>query len=176
MCADGWCWMSKNSRPAATALIAHYHLEPLRPEGGHFAVTYRAGMTVTGDPAGRPLGGAILYMVTAGAWGFSALHKLPIDEVYHYYLGDPAELLLLHPDGTHETITLGPDVLNGQRVQVTVPAGVWQGSRVVGGGDYTLLGTTTAPAFMEHDYVAGDRATLTAAFPAAAAGIAALTR
>lgn len=168
--------MSPSSRPTAAQLAAHYGLQPLRPEGGDFAVTYRARLTLAGDPAGRPVGGAILYMVTPGYWGFSALHRLPTDELYHHYLGDPADLLLLYPDGTHDTVTLGADVLNGQRVQVAVPAGTWQGTRLADGGDYALLGTTTAPAFMEGDYTAGDRATLTAAYPAAAAAIAALTR
>jgi uncharacterized protein len=158
-------------------------MEPLRPEGGHVAITYRAELEVAASaltdahPTDRPVGGAILYLLTPGAWGFSEMHKLPSDELYHYHLGDPAQLLLLNPlDGTHEVITLGPDVLNGQRLQVAVPAGTWQGSRLLDGGDYTLMGTTMTPAFMVGDYIAGDRDDLIAQFPAAAAEVTALTR
>ncbi len=168
--------MSKSNRPTAEQLIEHYSLEPLHPEGGLFAVTYRSQKSLADRPGARPVGGAIFYMLTPGKWGFSALHRLPIDETYHFYLGDAARLLLLYPDGKHETITLGRNVLNGQRVQVTVPAGTWQGSCLVGDGRYALLGTTTAPAFMDDDYEAADRVTLLAQYPTAAAEIAALTR
>ena len=55
---------------------------------------------------------------------------------------------------------LGQDILNGQQVQFAVPAGVWQGSRLVPGGKFALLGTTMAPGFIEEDYLPGDRAAL----------------
>ena len=83
------------------------------------------------------------------------MHSLPTDETYHFYLGDAVEMLLIWPDGRAEHICLGQDVLNGQQVQFTVPAGVWQGSRLRAGGHFALLGTTMAPAYESSDFIPG---------------------
>ncbi|MFD5227568.1 cupin domain-containing protein [Streptomyces qaidamensis] len=151
-------------------LIAHYGLEPIPSEGGLFRQTW-AGPE---RPDGRPEGTAIVALLTAD--DFSALHRLPTDEIWHFYRGDPLELLLLAPDGTTRTVVLGPDVLRGQHVQFTVPAGTWMGGRVEAGGSWTLFGCTMAPGFTFAGYEHGDAAELTARYPAEAAGIARLSR
>ncbi|MET9830897.1 cupin domain-containing protein [Streptomyces sp. NPDC006385] len=151
-------------------LVAHYVLEPIPREGGLFRRTW------TGPelPDGRPQGTAIVALLTAD--DHSALHRLPSDEVWHFYLGDPLEMLLLAHDGTSRTAVLGPDILHGQHVQLTVPAGTWMGARVVAGGSWTFFGCTMAPGFTYEDYEHGDLAELTARYPAEAARIAALCR
>ena len=72
-------------------------------------------------------------------------------------------------------IVLGSDLEAGQRPQVVVPRGVWQGARLVAGGTFALLGTTVAPGFDFADFEPGDRAALTAAWPGHADRIRALT-
>jgi predicted cupin superfamily sugar epimerase len=104
------------------------------------------------------------------------VHRLPTDEIWHFYLGDPVELLLLHPGGGDELVTLGADVLGGQRVQVTVPSGVWMGAQLRPGGEYGVYGNTMAPGFTPGDFEPGDRAELTRRWPHRADLIAALTR
>ena len=151
-------------------LIAHFGLEPIPREGGLFRQTW-AGPE---RPDGRPEGTAIVALLTAG--DFSALHRLPTDEIWHFYRGDPLELLLLAPDGTTRTVVLGPDVLQGQPVQFTVPAGTWMGGRVRGTGQWTLFGCTMAPGFTFGGYEHGDAAELTARYPAVADEIAGLSR
>ncbi|MFF9806952.1 cupin domain-containing protein [Streptomyces coeruleorubidus] len=153
-------------------LIARYGLEPIPREGGLFRQTW-AGPD---RPDGRPEGTAIVALLTARPGDFSALHRLPTDEIWHFYLGDPLELLLLAPDGSTRTAVLGPDVLGGQHVQFTVPAGTWMGGRVREGGQWTLFGCTMAPGFTFEGYEHGDAAELTARYPAAADKIAALCR
>ena len=74
-------------------------------------------------------------------------------------------MLLLYPDGKGERILLGQDLLSGQTIQQVVPAGTWQGSRLLAGGYYALLGTTMAPAFTPGDYTAPDRSALEAQYP-----------
>lgn len=163
----------------ARDLIARLGLEPLPNEGGYFRQTWcSSSMTPdTGVPGGvKPAGTAIYYLLTDEPDGFSALHRLPTDEVYHFYLGDPVEQLRLHADGRHEVIVLGPDLTRGQLVQSVAPAGVWQGSRLVPGGRLALLGTTMAPGFHGADYEGGERAALSARYPAARALIHRLTR
>ncbi|MEU8591854.1 cupin domain-containing protein [Streptomyces sp. NPDC048664] len=153
-------------------LIAHYGLEPIPREGGRFHRTW------TGPPRGdgRAEGTAIVALLTGDPDDYSALHRLPTDEVWHHYLGDPLELLLLEPGGATGTVLLGPDVLGGQHVQFTVPAGTWMGGRVAAGGAWTLFGCTMAPGFTDETYEHGDAAALTARYPAEAARIAGLCR
>ena len=153
-------------------LVAHYGLEPVPREGGRFRRTW-AG---PGRPDGRPEGTAIIALLTADPDDYSALHRLPADEIWHFYLGDPLDLLLLAPDGTSGTAVLGPDVLGGQHVQLTVPAGTWMGARVAAGGAWTLFGCTMAPGFTYEGYEHGDAAELTARYPGRAAHIADLCR
>ena len=104
------------------------------------------------------------------------MHRLPTDEVYHFYLGDPVEQLLLHGDGRVEVVHLGADLAAGNCVQHVAPRDTWQGTRLVPGGRWALLGTTMAPGFEAGDYEAGDREALIGAYPQAASRIRALTR
>lgn len=92
----------------------------------------------------RPASTAIYYLLTTKT--YSALHRLRFDEVYHFYAGDPVELVLLDPGRGMEIVTLGPRWSEGERVQQVVPGGTWQGSRLLSGA-WALLGTTMAPGF-----------------------------
>ncbi|MEW9522077.1 cupin domain-containing protein [Streptomyces tubercidicus] len=157
------------------ALIDFYGLAPLPREGGRYRSTW-AGPE---RPDGRPEGTAIVMLLTAEPGDFSALHRLPSDEIWHFYRGDPLSLLLLQEDsggGTARTVALGPDVLGGQHVQFTVPAGTWMAAEVADGGSWTLFGCTMAPGFTFEDYEHGDAAVLAARFPGEAARITALSR
>ena len=154
-------------------IIAALGMQPLPMEGGYFVESYRSAEKMPPGEA-RSLATAIYYLLTPDT--FSAMHRLRSDEVYHFYLGDPVEMLNLHPDGTAETITLGPDMLSGMRLQAVVPKGVWQGSRVIPGGRFALLGTTMAPGFDPADYEHGVRGELLKSFPDARDLITALTR
>ena len=116
-------------------------------------------------PKLKPLSTAILYLLLADPDSFSALHRLPTDEIYHFYLGDPVELLLLRPDGASEVVILGHDILNGQHVQFAVPAGTWQGSRLTRGGQFALMGTTMSPGYIDEDYTPGEREALVKQYP-----------
>ncbi|MFE7661478.1 cupin domain-containing protein [Streptomyces celluloflavus] len=149
---------------AVTQLIAHYGLEPLPLEGGFFRATW----TAPGEGDGRPAGAAIIALLTADGEQFSAMHRLPVDELWHFYLGDPIELLLLDPDGTDRVVVLGPDVLAGQHVQLCIPQGTWMGGRVSEGGRWSLFGCTTAPGFVASHYEGGDVEDLCARYPQAA--------
>ncbi len=156
------------------------HLVPLAREGGWFAETYRArdsieaGSLGDGPSGARSLSTAIYFLLTPET--FSALHRLPSDEVFHFYLGDPVEMLQLFPDGTGRVIVMGTDLAAGMRPQVLAPRDVWQGTRLLAGGTLALLGTTVSPGFDPADYEHGLRDALTAAYPAFRDRITALTR
>lgn len=150
-------------------IIQTLGLEPLPVEGGLTVQTYRSTRTLDGQPAGT----AIYYLLRGKA--FSHLHQLTGDEMYHFYLGDPVELTQLLPDGTVTTTLLGQDLAAGQRPQLLVPAGVWQGSRLAPGGRFALLGTTMWPGYTPACYRHGDAAALLRQYPQAADRIALLT-
>ena len=155
----------------AEDVIAALGLEPHPLEGGFFRETYRTPQKIFGQE--RSLATAIYYLLTEQTC--SRMHRLPGDELFHFYLGDPVEQLHLRPDGSGEVVTLGADLSAGQRPQVLVPGGVWQGAALAAGGRFALLGTTMAPGFAYPDYQTGDRAGLTAQYPAFAAAIERLT-
>ncbi|HWG43695.1 MAG TPA: cupin domain-containing protein [Gemmataceae bacterium] len=149
--------------PTADELIRFLRLEPMPREGGWYRETYRSTRQMPGSA--RSAGTAIYYLLTPDTC--SALHRLPTDEVFHFYLGDPVEMLQLGPnreDGGR-IVTLGSNILAGEQVQTVVPAGVWQGSILRAGGAFALMGTTVAPGFDFADYEAADRTALSTAFP-----------
>jgi len=156
------------------------NLTPHPEEGGYFVETYRSPHHIPKDvlPEGyegeRLLATAIYYLLTPDT--FSAMHRLPADEIFHFYLGDPVEMLQLLPDGSGRVITLGGDILNGMYPQVTVKKGVWQGSRLLPGGSFALLGTTMSPGFERVDYESGKRDVLIKSYPRFRDLICALTR
>ncbi len=92
------------------------------------------------------------------------MHRLRGDEIFHFYLGDPVELLQIAADGRGEVFILGQDIVAGMRLQHVVPGGTWQGSRLRAGGKYALLGTTVAPGFDFQDFEIGNREELAAEF------------
>jgi uncharacterized protein len=162
----------------ADEIQALLKLEPHPVEGGHFRRTYTSSLSVEvqrgGQTAARAMGTAIYYLLEAGT--FSEMHLLASDELFHFYLGDPVEMLQLWPDGHSEVGVLGPDLATGQQVQLLVPAGVWQGTRLVGGGKVALLGCSVVPGFDFADYTSGSYQDLSARWPERAERIKRLTR
>ena len=154
--------------PAADQIIAALALAPLPGEGGFFRVTSRT-----------PTASAIYFLLTPE--DFSALHRLDRDEVWHFHAGDAAEHVQLDPaTGRVQRVRMGPDVLAGDRPQVRVPAGIWQGARLdpatPGRHGYALFSCTMAPPWEECGCTFGARAELQRDFPHAAGLVAGLTR
>jgi uncharacterized protein len=158
----------------ADEIKALLHLQPHPVEGGWYRRTYTSDVSVALLRGVRAYGTAIYYLLEEGT--FSEMHMLASDEIFHFYLGDPAEMLQLRPDGSAAVLTLGPDLKAGHHVQLTVPAGVWQGTRLIEGGKAALLGCTVTPGFDFADYRSATYAELSAGWPQQAARIKKLTR
>lgn len=144
----------------AEQIIEHFGMKPLAGEGGYYVETYRSGEKTSG---GRSLATAILYLVTPE--GCSKLHRLASDEIWHFYLGDAVTMLELYADGSSEVFTLGRDIRNGQRLQVAVPAGTWQGCFLNEGGKFALMCCTVSPGFEFEDFEQGEREKLLEKYP-----------
>jgi predicted cupin superfamily sugar epimerase/mannose-6-phosphate isomerase-like protein (cupin superfamily) len=169
-------------RPTATALIEHFNMQRIPQEGPWFTLTYsssdtlpRAALPERYDGS-RAAGSAIIALITKPE--FSAMHRLKTDEVWHYYGGEPLQLLVLNPNGSGEVVVLGSDVLRGQKLQYVVPRGSWQGSIPLGKGhdSYSMIGNTLAPSFDYSDFEMGYRTELQQTYPRYAELIAQLTR
>lgn len=156
-------------RISADELKAKLHLEPHPREGGWFRETWKANETLRASAlparyAGRRAAGTAIYYLLEPK-SFSEMHRLQSDEVFHFYLGDPVEMLQLFADGSGRRVVLGNDVAIGEWPQLIVPKGVWQGSRLVAGGQLALLGCTVSPGFEYEDYESGSRDDLVRDWP-----------
>jgi hypothetical protein len=163
----------------ADQLIALLDLKP-HPEGGYYIETYRSSETISEEAlpsrykGRRCFGTAIYYLLTAQT--LSAMHRLRSDEIFHFYSGDPVEMLQLSSDGSGRVAILGSDILNGMQPQVVVDRGVWQGARLLNGGKFALLGATVSPGFEFADYESGHRDELIKSYPQFRELIIALTK
>jgi predicted cupin superfamily sugar epimerase len=120
----------------AEGVIQALGLEP-HPEGGYFRETWRDNAS-----EGRGSGTAIYYLLKKGE--VSAWHRIDATEIWHHYAGAPLALTL-REDGTETRLILGPDISDGQRPQLIVPARAWQTAESL--GPWTLVGCTVSPAF-----------------------------
>jgi hypothetical protein len=161
-------------------LKVFFDLKPLPLEGGYFSEFFRSPETLTQSAlperykSSKSTMTSIFYLLEPGT--FSAFHRLQSDEIYHFYLGDPVDLVLLNMDGSLTNVTLGSDIYAGHQLQYAVPKGVWQGSALMPGGQYALMGCTVAPGFDPDDYEHGHWETLLRQYPAHHALIMKLTK
>jgi len=112
---------------------------------------------------GRPAGSALYFMVTPGAP--VRLHRIRNDQLYHYYLGDPIEVLMLYIDGTTERAVVGPDLRGGQRVQLLIPGNTFHTAHVIRQRHWFLGASTEWPGVEPADVEIGDIDTLAAKYP-----------
>jgi predicted cupin superfamily sugar epimerase len=125
---------------SAAEVIQLLDLKP-HPEGGHYRQTFRDSHTL---PDGRAASTAIYFLLARGER--SHWHRVDAAEGWHYHAGAPLVLAMAaDARGPVEHVTLGPNLLAGERPQAIVPAHVWQAARSL--GDWTLVGCTVAPGF-----------------------------
>ena len=130
--------------PHASALIRLLDLTP-HPEGGYYREVFRSPRMVRASDSAveRAAVTTIYFLLVAGQ--HSRWHRIRSDEVWHYYEGDPLELIWLDAAKTvAQRHVLGPAADKCQPVQI-VPAGSWQAARSL--GEYTLVGCSVAPGF-----------------------------
>ena len=121
---------------------------------------------------GRPLGSALYFMVTPGAP--VRLHRIRNDQLYHYYLGDPLEVFMLHGNGTTERVIVGPDLRNGQRVQLLIPGNTFHTARLIGRRQWFLGASTEWPGVVPADVEIGNLDELAGKYPSVASDLRAI--
>lgn len=130
---------------------------------GFVRVTYVSEEKMNSE---RPVGSALYFLVTPQAP--VRPHRIRNDQLYHYYRGDPLELLLLKTDGTTAKVVIGPDIAAGHHVQFFIPGGTFHTARVIGGRRWFLGGSTEWPGVVPADVEIGDVEALAGKYPSAA--------
>jgi uncharacterized protein len=126
--------------PSAADIIRLLDLKP-HPEGGNFRETFRDTRIVDGVRAASTAAYFLLARGERSHW-----HRVDAVEAWHYHAGAPLRLeIAADMNGTVERVTLGPDLVAGERPQAIVPAHAWQAAQSL--GEWTLIGCTVAPGF-----------------------------
>ena len=157
------------TRPTAEEVKAMLNLET-HPTCGFVLETYRSPLKIPaaalpkvyeGD---RPYGSALYFLVDPEAQ--IVMHRIRSDQLYHHYLGNPLEVLMLYPDGTGAVAVVGDDLTAGERPQLFVPGNTFHTSRLASGGTgYALLASTEWPGVEPPDVEHGDIEELVASYP-----------
>ena len=160
--------MNLETRPTAEEIKAMLGLEP-HATCGLLAETYRSPLKI---PAGalppayqseRPYASALYFLVTPEAQ--IVMHRIRSDQLYHHYLGDPLEVLMLFPDGTGAVAAVGSDLAAGERPQLFIPGGTFHTSRLASEASFALLASTEWPGVEPPDVEHGDIEELIMAYP-----------
>ena len=163
--------MNLETRPTAEEIKAMLGLEP-HPTCGFVAETYRSPLKIPpnalpeayDDTGERPYGSALYFLVTPQAQ--IVMHRIRSDQLYHHYLGDPLEVLMLFPDGTGAVAAVGADLAAGERPQLFIPGGTFHTSRLpASGGGFALLASTEWPGVEPPDVEHGNIEELLASYP-----------
>ncbi|MBL8908615.1 MAG: cupin domain-containing protein [Rhizobiales bacterium] len=145
------------------------------PTCGYVRVTYvspeaiPAGALPAPFEAGRPLGSALIFQVTPER--HVQLHRIRNDQFYHYYLGDPIEVIMLKVDGSVERAVCGPDIMAGNALQLFIPGNTFHTARLAGARNWFLGASTEWPGVEPADVELGDLEALCVQYPGAAADL-----
>ena len=136
-------------------LIQMLQLTPHPKEGGYFIRTHEADLAVNTDVGSRKVFTTIFYMLTDDS-SCGSMHKNKSDIVHFYQMGAAIRYWVISPQGQLSEYWLGPDIANGQQLQLVVKGGDWKISQLVD-GEYCLIGEAVAPGF---EYCDNEIATL----------------
>ncbi|MFM7710948.1 MAG: cupin domain-containing protein [Ferruginibacter sp.] len=165
--------------PTASYFKEHYQMQA-HPEGGWYRETYRSADCIRlvdqADhfPNNRNYATAIYFLLEHGQ--YSAFHKIKSDECWHFYAGDPLDVLMLDQSNGLTITKLGPHAEAGEVFQFVVPANTWFASRPSAGSSFSFVGCTVSPGFDFADFELADASSLTAVYPEHAATIHSLCR
>ena len=138
--------------PKAIEIVNLLGLKELPEEGGYFSKTYQASEWIELDRGKRAIGDAIYYLITEEQ--FSGLHNLKCAEMWHFYAGDPVEMLIFSEE-EFQIKELGNSDLTVHHPQQLVKADQWQGAKLKTGGKWALLGTNAFPGYEQSDFMLG---------------------
>ena len=134
------------SEARARELIRTLHLTVLPKESGYLGIIGRSAQMVTVNGRALAVQSQNYYMLTRDR-PINFLHWLAPDDTHILIEGGPVDYFIFHPDGRAEKVTLGLDLVAGQRPVVAVPGGCWKALRLRDGASYALMANTLSPEF-----------------------------
>ena len=133
----------------AHELIDLLELSP-HPEGGYYREMYRSETKVF-SPIRKGLRSAltdIYFLLVSGQ--ISRFHRVMHDEVWHFYEGNPLELVEMQSEGFEVSKVIMGNNGNVPKYQHCIKGGNWQAAYST--GEYSLVGCTVAPGFDPLDF------------------------
>jgi predicted cupin superfamily sugar epimerase len=153
---------------SAAYWIKHLELKK-HPEGGFYKETYRSNGTITQSclpkqfPGSRNFSTSIYFLLQSH--DRSCFHRIKSDELWHFHAGSSLTIYVLDQQGI-TTQVLGSDVVNGQSLQIVIPANCWFGAMVNEAESYVLAGCTVSPGFDFRDFEIANHHALLEQYPA----------
>ena len=147
--------------------IKHLNLQA-HPEGGFYKETYRSEEIITTQSlptrfeGQRNFSTAIYFLLRSQ--DRSVFHRIKSDELWHFYQGSSLSIYILTDQGL-QIQKLVTNLLQGESLQVMVPANCWFGARVEEKETYALCGCTVAPGFDFKDFEMAGREELLRQYP-----------
>ena len=129
----------------ADEIITLLNLQPHPTEGGYFRRTYESALSCNTEHGRRMLLTSIYYMLTQDNPG-GFLHRNKSDIIHYHHLGASIKYTIVSPEGVLSEKILGPNISNGESLQLLVPGGWWKASRICT-GDYALISEAVSPGF-----------------------------
>ncbi|MDD3876526.1 MAG: cupin domain-containing protein [Bacteroidales bacterium] len=135
--------------------INHLNLEP-HIEGGYFKEIYRSPFHLQKNclpsefDGGRALATTIFFLLKSGQ--VSKFHQLLSDEIWFYHDGVPMLIHMINEQGAYILQKLGPDVKNGENLQVLIPAGTVFGAEPTAAHSFSLVSCMVTPGFDFRDF------------------------
>ena len=142
-------------------IIKIFDLQP-HPEGGFYKETYRSGELIEIKSKPRNISTAIFYLLEGK--DYSAFHRIKSDEIWHFYSGEPLEIVEITTEGLLKKHLLGSDYKTC-KPQIIIPAGSWFGARIPDKKGWAFVGCTVAPGFDFEDFEMAERIDLTKKYP-----------
>lgn len=155
------------SAPLTTLELVEYLNLDGHVEGGFFRRTYASDYTLLTRAGDRRLSMTSIFYLLAAQSPIGHFHLNQSDIVHYFHLGDPITYHLLYPNGDYQRVVMGPDLRQGQRLQLTVPGGVWKASEIPkdGGHGFGLISEAVSPGFEYADMTLGRQDQMLARFP-----------
>ena len=133
------------------SIIQLLRLQP-HMEGGYFRRTYHSELAASiTDTDTRPLMTSIYYLLTDDS-PIGYFHRNRSDIIHYWHAGSALNYLLINLQGEFTTAVLGPNIAEGEQLQLIVPGGYWKASHLTQ-GEYGLLSEAVAPGFDYDDMV-----------------------
>ncbi len=127
------------------SIIESLQLQP-HVEGGYFRRSYCSEHTAPiTETVKRPLMSSIYYLLSDDS-PIGYFHRNHSDIVHYWHAGSALNYLLINPNGELTTTVLGPDISQGQQLQLMVPGGYWKATYLAD-GEYGLLSEAVSPGF-----------------------------